>query len=170
MDSIMNLVNNNFMLLKENGRHKLPQVLKEKILALQAELEIFSDKYTQGLKSHGKNKSKTTATTKKIVDWKNKQAKKKEENTSWMLDKPKEGNIRKTKFWSNKYWLWYSIETGGKCKGYWHIHKPSKYEGRSHNLSGHNNQIGPAKNSSSKNKLRLTSSISEIQEGDRQRT
>ena len=76
MYSLVNLFNNKFTFLKDTGRYKMPSVKEENILALQAELKIFRNKYKQITKSKGGYKSQKTATTKKTVDCEDKQANK----------------------------------------------------------------------------------------------
>ena len=53
MESLVNLANNKFTLLKYNGRYNMPSIEEENILALQAELKSVRNKYKQGMKSKG---------------------------------------------------------------------------------------------------------------------
>jgi hypothetical protein len=162
-DALMSLAKNKFTLLKDAGRYNMPSAEEEKILALQAELKQVSKKWNK----EKKGKSDETVTKKK-GDWKekNKDTKKKAEKPTWMSEKPKGENLRKSKSWNGKDWWYCSDETGGKCDGHWRVHKPSKCEGRAHKFQDGKHQNDGAKDkSSSSKKLKLAHAISAIQEG-----
>ena len=82
-----------------------------------------------------------------------------------MAEKLKEENLCKPKYWINKEWQWYRSDTGDNREENWRVHKPLIYEGRSHKFIGNKKQIGATKDNIRNKKLRLASTISEIQEG-----
>jgi hypothetical protein len=164
-DSLMLLAKNKFTLLKDAGRYNMPSAEEEKILALQAEIKQVSKKWNK----ERKGKNPNDKAPKKRGDDKDKDNKKRPDKPNWMSEKPKEGDLKKSKSWNGKDWWFCSPETGGKCEGNWRVHKPSKCEGRSHKFSGEKHQKDDAKESSSK-KLKLAKAISAIQDGSDKET
>jgi hypothetical protein len=162
-DSLMLLAKNKFTLLKDAGRYNMPSAEEEKILALQAELKQVSKRWNKEKK--GKSGEPVA---KKKGEWtdKNKDTKKKAEKPTWMSEKPKGENLRKSRSYNGKDWWYCSAETGGKCDGNWRVHKPSKCEGRAHKFVGekHQNDEAKDKTSSKDKKLKLAHAISAIQE------
>ena len=58
------------------------------------------------------------------------QKKQKKEDPAWLANKIKpQGDLTKPRMHRNKAWYWCSLETGGKCSGAWHRHKPSMCKG-----------------------------------------
>ncbi len=164
-DSLMLLAKNKFTLLKDAGRYNMPSAEEEKILALQAEIKQVSKKWSK----ERKGKNPNDKAPKKRGDDKDKDNKKRPDKPNWMSEKPKEGDLKKSKSWNGKDWWFCSPETGGKCEGNWRVHKPSSCEGRSHKFSGEKHQKDDAKESSSK-KLKLAKAISAIQDGSDKET
>ena len=46
------------------------------------------------------------------------------EKPKWMYERPSDAELKKPKKWNGNDWWYCSAETGGKCDGVYHIHKP----------------------------------------------
>jgi hypothetical protein len=124
-ESLMQLGNNKYKLLKEGGLWNAPSDEEEKILALQTEVKK--------LKKNGQ------IATRKVNDKAPKGDKPKSkarvpqpEKPAWFSKEPKEEDLHKSKVWNNKTWWFCSDKTGGKCDGKYRIHKPTECEGKAH--------------------------------------
>ena len=56
----------------------------------------------------------------------------KPQRPKWLVnnEKPKPGQLTRTRMWNGNKWFWCSKETGGKCEGRWVRHTPSSCEGK----------------------------------------
>ena len=123
-ETLMQLGNNKFKLLKEGGLWNAPSDEEEKILALQTEVKKLQKNLSK------KSDTKKTEKKSRVVD--KPKRKTKLEKPSWFFKEPSSEELQKPKFWNNRNWYWCSPKTGGKCEGIFRAHKPSDCEGKAH--------------------------------------
>ena len=145
-ESLMQLGDNKYKLLKEGGLWNAPSDEEEKILALQTEVKKLQKNYTKkpDLKKTDKRSSVGDTTKKKI----------KMEKPSWFFKEPQGDELKKPKFWNNRNWYWCSPKTGGKCSGNYRAHKPTECEGKAHVFDS-TKKRKPESNKSDKNERTL---------------
>ena len=122
-ETLMQLGDNKYKLLKEGGLWNAPSDEEEKILALQTEVKKLQKNLTK--KSDPKKTEKNL-----VIDKSKKRTKLKK--PSWFFKEPQDDELKKPKFWNNRNWYWCSPSTGGKCNGIYRAHKPSDCEGKAH--------------------------------------
>ena len=110
-DQLMKNAADKYKTLLQKGSWNAPDANEEKILALQSEIRKLKKKSTAG---NGKA---------------NKKAKTSNEKPSWFNERPKTADLHKSKEWNGKTWWFCHPDTGGKCDGKYHIHKPSQCQG-----------------------------------------
>ena len=126
-DTLMQLADNKFRLMKERGTWDAPSAEEEKILALQAEVEKLKNRKRKSDRQSDSKTKKTTSSKKKP----SKAGKKpQQEKPDWMHTRPAEKDLHKPRVWNGKDWWYCHPDTGGKCDGEYRRHKPSQCEGK----------------------------------------
>jgi len=111
-ETLMNLANEKFKSMKDEGTWNAPSEEEERILALEAKLKANIQKF-----------SKAKATTKPGRT-------PKETKPKALDSRPTDANKHKPIFWKKRTWYWCDESTGGKCEGRWRCHKPSECLGK----------------------------------------
>ena len=125
-DKLMQLADNKFRLLKEKGTWNAPSEEEEKILALQAEVQLLKKSRPRNQKVDNKRERKS----KKPKEGTNRNHNVKPE---WMQSKPDREDIKKPREWKGRKWWWCGAETEGKCSpAQWRAHHPKECRGTMH--------------------------------------
>ena len=156
-ETLMQLSNNKYKLLKEAGVWDAPSIQEEKILALQAEMKQMKS-------SVAKNPIKKVYKNGRGEKPKPRSKSNQPEKPAWFLKEPKEKDLKKPKLWNNKTWWFCSPKTGGKCEGKYRIHKPSECEGRAHVFGGTENKKRKSTEQTSERKLKLAKAYAAIKQ------
>jgi len=119
-DALMELANNKFKNLVQEGTWNAPSESEEKIMALESKIK----------KLEKLNKTRTPKDKKSVATQKEAKKAPKAVKPAWLKKHiPPKGGDPKTKTWNGASWHWCSPETGGKCKGAWRIHSPKDCKG-----------------------------------------
>jgi hypothetical protein len=130
---LMQLADMKYRTMKDKEIWEAPSETDEKILALEARLENFKNKYANAKRGSGKNGDEKSTDPNSNKDNRDKAKRKTPEKPQWMFQRPSDAEMNKPRDWNGKIWHWCSKETGGKCDpGAYRIHKPSQCEGKAH--------------------------------------
>ena len=105
-------------------------------MALEAKISELKKRYKNKRAKLDQNKKRESNKREdnKVKGGENQNPKRaKVQKPAWMFQRPKEADLRKPREWNGSTWHYCSPETGGKCKGLYRIHKPSKCRSREHN-------------------------------------
>lgn len=115
-EALMNLANEKFKSMKDEGTWNSPSEEEERILALEAKLQATIKKQGRGKPNPARtNADRPVAGTKK---------------PKALESKPNDADKHKPIYWKKKPWYWCDESTGGKCNGKWRCHKPSDCRGK----------------------------------------
>ena len=159
-DKLMQLADNKFRLMKEKGTWNAPSEEEEKILALQAEVQLLKKSRPRGQKGNDKKDRKVR---------KPKEANNRNHNTKpeWMSSKPNSEDISKSREWKGRKWWWCGEETGGKCApAQWRAHHPKECRGtmRQNSQVKRNEMREENQGSPSQKKIKLSKALSAVTE------
>ena len=164
-DTLMQLADNKFRLMKERGIWDAPSAEEEKILALQAEVEKLkkTKRKTEYQKSISNKRPKAPKKTSS-----NKGSKRqKKEKPAWMHQRPSDKDLHKPRQWNGKDWWFCHPDTGGKCDGEYRRHKPSQCEGKAFKRDGKKgNSEAVTTGEDTERNLRVASALSTIIDED----
>ena len=142
-DQLMQLADNKFKNLLQEGLWDAPSLEEEKIVALEAKV-----------------KQLTKAAKKKCPDYKNKKTDQKKKKPCRMFTKPNDKDLAKPRKWNGLEWWYCGKETGGKCDGQYHHHKPSECEGKVHTFKKRQHHEQRNANDDNQNKkLKITEAM-----------
>ena len=143
-EELMQLANNKFRLMKENGSWEAPSAEEEKIMALEAEVRKMKKKGKSRTRPP-RGKANPTVRHERTRDPGTRRNSKSGnpkgwlEKPNWMFTSPKKEDMHKPKTWNGKQWWWCGPESGGKCKpGTYRRHKPSECRGMKRKSTGQN--------------------------------
>ena len=162
-DTLMQLADNKFRLMKERGTWDAPSAEEEKILALQAEVEKLKNrKRKPDKKSESKAKKSANSKRKSTKPGKKQQ----QEKPEWMHTRPEEKDLHKPRVWNGKDWWYCHPDTGGKCEGEYRRHKPSQCEGKAFKIKAKDkkskSKVRESSEDESKHNLRVANALSTI--------
>ena len=169
-DTLMQLADNKFRLMKERGTWDAPSAEEEKILALEAAVEKLKKRKRTEVKQTG-SKSRKTASSQKKNGF-NSTKKQSQEKPAWMHQRPKENELLKPRKWNGKDWWYCHPETGGKCNGEYRRHKPSQCEGKafkgkgSEKVSKTSTRKGAEDETDTERSLKVSKALSTIIDGE----
>ena len=182
-DKLMQLADNKYRLMKEKQTWEAPSEEEEKILALQAELNLLKKKSNRKDKENKRsgridngNRRKTTPSHKAARNNKrNNNAP--SPKPAWMKVKPTKEEIHKPKEWNGTTWWWCGKETGGKCDpAQWRAHQPKECRGTmrrrpqsSHGVKNKNNGQYEDLNNENK-KLKISEALASVAEAEDEET
>ena len=76
-----------------------------------------------------------------------------------MKKKPAQADLNKPKTVKDKQHHWCSTETGGKCEGAWHHHKPSECKGEAFAFDQDGKRKSPEKGANANKKAKLNEAL-----------
>jgi len=164
-DTLMQLADNKFRLMKERGTWDAPSAEEEKILALQTEVEKLKKRKSVYKRDTTRDK-KLRAIKKKSGKGPKKQ--KQQEKPAWMHQRPDEKDLHKPRKWNGKEWWFCHPDTGGKCDGEYRRHKPSQCEGKAFKKGTNERSAGKGKepNEDTERSLKVANALSTMIEED----
>ena len=167
-DKLMQLADNKYRLMKEKGTWNAPSEEEEKILALQAEVQLLKKNRTrrqQDRKSAGNKERKKEKRTKK--PWSNENRTNHNAKPEWMSSKPSNDDMKNPKEWKGRKWWWCGEETGGKCNPpQWRAHNPKECRGTMRRNPPEHSNKSPEEDPDSpqQKRMRLSKALSAVAE------
>ena len=138
-DQLMQLADNKYRLMKEKMVWDAPSEEEEKILALQAQVNLLKKNTNRQPRDRRNDNSGKGSRNKQYVNANQNRGnangnQKRNRNVlpkpDWMKHKPKHEDLRNPREWSGSTWWWCGKETGGKCSpSQWRAHPPNECRG-----------------------------------------
>ena len=124
----MKYADEKYKTLLQKGTWNTPDANKEKILALQVEINKLKSKSGKTKKT-GKNKPSGKKLTNAVS-----------KKPAWFQQRPVDSELKKSKEWNGIKWYYCHKDIGGQCDGKWRRHKPSSCKGKAYAFPVKQNQ------------------------------
>ena len=112
-DALMELAQNKYKILVDKDEWEAPSKEEKNIVALETKFTRLEKQVKQGRKPSPKNDPKKPPKQPLV-------------KPNWLKDNVKPRDPSKPREWNGRMYYWCHEETGGKCDGVWHTHKPKK--------------------------------------------